>query len=118
MILFLNKISDDQINVPGNRDVLFVIPQKKSENTGQYTCRVLYDDGRILTKSWYIYFYPGDGELFLKCGLTANEKCLVFYRLKVPFDIPCKALHPDINVKPKIVNIILLKSIDYVVLFF
>ena len=47
----------------------------------------------------FICCVVGNGELFLKCPLFGQlPKCLIFYRFHVPFRIPCKALHPDVNV--------------------
>jgi hypothetical protein len=67
--------------------------------TGRYNCSALYKNGRYETISWYVYFYPDNGELFLQCPLFGQiPKCIVFYKVKVPFKIPCKTLHPDIKV--------------------
>ncbi len=88
------------INVPGSKSVNMNLKMPlQSIYTGQYNCTALYENGLVESVSWYIYFYPGDGKLFLDCPLFGSLKsCLVFYRLKVPFKIPCKTLHPDIKV--------------------
>ena len=89
------------INVPGRKQVEMTLQQPlQSAYTGQYNCTALYDDGVVESVSWYIYFYPNDGKkLFLDCPLFGSlRSCLVFYRLKVPFKIPCKTLHPEIKV--------------------
>jgi hypothetical protein len=69
------------------------------EYTGRYNCTARLPNDVIETISWYIYFYPGDGNLFLKCPLFDKlPRCMVFYKMSIPFRIPCKALHPDIKV--------------------
>ena len=38
-------------------------------------------------------------KLFLQCdSFRELEKCFVPYRLGVPFQIPCRSVHPDVNV--------------------
>ena len=94
------RVEKNEINVPGSKDVQMRLKTPlQSTYTGQYNCTALYENGLVESVSWYIYFYPGDGKLFLDCPLFGSLKsCLVFYRLKVPFRIPCKTLHPDIKV--------------------
>ena len=70
----------------------------KSEYTGRYNCTARYPNNLIETISWYVYFYPANGTLFLKCPLYGQISiCLVFYRNNIPFRIPCRALHPKIK---------------------
>ena len=76
-----------------------------AEYTGRYNCTARLANGNLETISWYIYFYPSDGNLFLKCPLLDKlPRCMVFYRVQVPFRIPCKALHPDIKVLEQTIN--------------
>ncbi|RNA43516.1 hypothetical protein BpHYR1_044315 [Brachionus plicatilis] len=52
--------------------------------------------------------YKNDGRLFLNCELLGTKSiCKSFYRLKVPFKIPCKTLHPSVQVTAN------LKAITY-----
>ena len=94
------RVEKNLINVPGTKEVQMNLKTPlQSIYTGQYNCTAVYENGLVESVSWYIYFYPGDGKLFLDCPLFGSlRSCLVFYRLKVPFKIPCKTLHPDIKV--------------------
>ncbi len=94
------KLPADQVNKVGSKQLQMKLEQPlKTTFTGRYNCSALYKDGRYETISWYVYFYPDNGELFLQCPLFGQiPKCIVFYKVKVPFKIPCKTLHPDIKV--------------------
>lgn len=74
----------------------------KSEYTGSYNCTARYKSGRIESVSWYIYFYPNDGQLFLNCPSTTfhndANKCSQMYWPTIKVSVPCKALHPNITV--------------------
>ena len=53
-----------------------------------------------------VFLFIGKEDLFLKCPLYGKiPKCLVFYRYKVPFKIPCRALHPAISVAEHTTNL-------------
>jgi hypothetical protein len=94
------RLSGDQINKVGAKQLKFKLEQPlKTTYTGRYNCSALYKNGRYETISWYVYFYPDNGELFLQCPLFGQiPKCIVLYQMKVPFKIPCKTLHPDVKV--------------------
>lgn len=87
----LNR-ADENTDATGRRRVhLTLEPPLLPELTGRYTCSARYKNGAVETVSWYVYFYPGDGSLFVKCPLFGKiAKCLVFYRINIPFVIPCK----------------------------
>lgn len=56
----------------------------------------------------------GQNDLFLKCPLFGQTpKCLVFYRYKVPFRIPCKTLHPMVSVTEHSTNMLNVKIIFF-----
>jgi hypothetical protein len=90
----------DQINKPSRKILDFSFNTPLVVNyTGLYTCESRYSDNIKKINSWYIYFFPGNGKLFLDCTkLPGLSSCILFYRLKVPFRVPCQALHPAIVV--------------------
>ncbi len=84
--------ADDKTDATGRRRVSLTLnPPLLPEYTGRYNCTARYKNDVIETVSWYVYFYPDDGSLFVKCPLLGKlPKCLVFYRINIPFVIPCK----------------------------
>ena len=107
VIINFLKISIQKLNLPGRKEVQIGLNTPLNlEYTGKYACTAQYPD-KIETISWYIYFYPNDGKLFLKCPLLDKlPKCLVFFRNNIPFRVPCKSLHPKIEINQfKNVNI-------------
>jgi hypothetical protein len=94
------RLPADQINKVGAKQLKLKLEQPlKTTYTGRYTCSALYKEGHFETVSWYVYFYPDNGELFLQCPLFGQKpNCIAFYQMKVPFKIPCKTLHPDVKV--------------------
>ena len=63
------------INVPSSKVVEMTLkPPLQSTYTGQYNCTALYENGRIESVSWYIYFYPGKNILNLLLRVTKDPK--------------------------------------------
>ena len=102
LISKLIQIDKNDLNKPGRKQIkLEWNAPLESDYTGRYTCVSRKKNDLIETVSWYVYFYPANGDLFLSCPMyTQLKRCLVFYRNKVPFNIPCKALHPKIEITP------------------
>lgn len=88
------------IEAPGIKELKMSFPPPiQGAYTGRYNCTARYENNRVETVSWYIYFYPNNQELFVKCPLFDQlNKCLLSYRVKESFKVPCKALHPEVSV--------------------
>lgn len=99
----LVKLPESNLNTPGRKQVeLLLNPPLEPEWTGRYNCSSRRLDGSIETQSWYVYFYPDNGELFVKCPLYGKlQKCFISYRNKIAFKVPCRALHPKLQVAPQ-----------------
>ncbi len=89
-----------QTVVTGKKYLFLSMPSPLvTKYTGRYECTARYENDEVETVSKFIYFFPDNGKLFLECPeLGKLSKCLISYRINVPFTVPCKALHPEVQV--------------------
>jgi hypothetical protein len=107
-----------QVDTPAKKLVALSMPSPLvARYTGRYECTAKYENNLVEVVSKFIYFFPNDGKLFLECPeLGQLSKCLISYRINVPFTVPCKALHPEVQVEAHS-NVSLFKVLLFLIYF-